>query len=220
MDDGLGCSSSPEKAIQTLREARRLLATYNIRLHKIASNAREVLEAFPESEWAKESTQIRLDNTQIQRTLGVVWDINNDTFNFKTDVPSKPFTKRGVLATVNAIFDPIGPASPVVLGGKLIQRRIISPKLNDGPSDGSLGWDDPLPEELEKAWSAWKTSLDRLGLLAIPRSFRLADFGEVSRVECHVFSDACKDAIGHVGYLEALARTVLCTCPSCLAIQR
>ena len=52
VDDGLSSTDSVGKAVKTLRDARALLGSYNVRLHKIMSNSAEVLHSFPESERA------------------------------------------------------------------------------------------------------------------------------------------------------------------------
>ena len=127
VDDGLGSSDSPEEAVQILQETRKALAKFNIRLHKITSSSWDVIKAFPESERADDSHQICFSEVSVQRALGVAWDVKNDCFIIKVSVQDKPFTKRGVLSTINSVFDPLGVAGPVVLGGRLIQRAVIPP---------------------------------------------------------------------------------------------
>ena len=45
------------------------------------------------------------DDLPIQRSLGVTWNIESDCFTFQVNRDSKPFTKRGVLSTINGLFD-------------------------------------------------------------------------------------------------------------------
>ena len=52
VDDGMNSDCDIKTAVDTLTNARELLSGYNLRLHKIMSNKREVLEAFPASEVA------------------------------------------------------------------------------------------------------------------------------------------------------------------------
>ena len=62
-------------------------------------------------------------------------------------MPDKPFTRRGVLSTVNSIYDPLGLAVPVLLEGRLLLQKLIiigKSKNNEKP----LGWDVPLPDAL------------------------------------------------------------------------
>ena len=46
VDDGLDSATSSKETIRTLTEARSILASFNIRLHKNVSNCREVLDDF------------------------------------------------------------------------------------------------------------------------------------------------------------------------------
>ncbi|KAF2353292.1 Retrotransposon Pao, partial [Trinorchestia longiramus] len=125
VDDGLGSAETPEQAIQILTGARSILERYKIRLHKIVSSSDEVMRAFPPSELAEDTEIVDLDRAPLHRTLGVFWDIKRDLLIFKPNLEEKPFTRQGVLSFVNAIFDPLGITCPVVLRGKLIQRKVM-----------------------------------------------------------------------------------------------
>ena len=62
----------------------------------------------------------------VQRALGVVWDTKTDTFSPSIITEVRPFTKHGILATVNTLgYDPAGLISPVTLLVKLFQREIL-----------------------------------------------------------------------------------------------
>ena len=205
VDDALGCSQSAEAAIQILKDARGLLSSFNIRLHKINSNSSEVLAAFPPSERCEDVKIIDFDNVYIQRTLGLSWDVKSDNFVLTVNLPEKPFTKRGILSVVNSLFDPLGFAAPIALGGRLIQRTFLPPKRNlkDNLHLETYDWDDPLPKELLPIWEAWKNSLIDAQCLKVPRSFVPYNFGSVCNNHLHVFSDASKDAIGYVIYVKS-----------------
>ena len=116
-------------------------------MHKICSNRREVLISFPESEVENFPTNKDFDSENLfPRTLDVSWNNEQDYFMIKTCLPDRPFTKRGVVSTVNSVFDPLGFVSPVVLGGRLVQRAIMPPRAA-GAETQSYDWDDPLPSE-------------------------------------------------------------------------
>lgn len=55
------------------------------------------------------------DDLPIQRSLGMSWNIESDCFTFQVNRDFKPFTKRGVLSTINGLFDPVGFSAPVAL---------------------------------------------------------------------------------------------------------
>lgn len=95
-----------------------------------------------------------------QISLGLCWDINTDTFTFKAAVSDKRFTRRGVLSTVNSLFDPLGFVVPVTIQGRALLRE-LSAKVQD--------WDSELPEDKKGSWETWKKSLQDLSCLHIPR---------------------------------------------------
>ena len=129
VDDGLMSVDTIDDAVRILRETRIVLEKFKIRLHKITCNEQEVLDYFPPSELSEPKAYIAADKIT-QQTLGLTWDINNDVFVIKTEVPCKSFTKRGILATINSVFDPLGFAAPIILAGRLIQRKMITAKHN------------------------------------------------------------------------------------------
>jgi len=204
VDDGCGSASTAQEAIDILKETRAALGSFNIRLHKISSSSPEVLRAFPPSELNESLSSKTFNHLDAQRTLGVEWNPSSDSFVVRTNVPSKPYTKRGTLATTNSLFDPIGFVSPVVLSLRLLQRFFIPPKNGDS-NVVQLGWDDPLPEEHRNLWDGWIQSLRSFdGKVEIPRSLYPADFGSIVDQTLHVFCDASESGIGCVLYLRSV----------------
>ena len=82
-----------------------MLNTANMRLHKIASNSIEVMEAFLVEERGKgvRNLDLRRESLPAQHLLGVFWDLKNDSFTFQVTLPDKPFARRSVLSIVNSI---------------------------------------------------------------------------------------------------------------------
>lgn len=164
VDDGLKSLPTVEAAVSLLKRTQTILAKSNVRLHKIASNKREVMEAFPSQDYASDLKDLDLekDNLPIQRSLGLNWDLKKDCFVFTVPDEVKPFTRRGVLSTINSLFDPLGIAAPVTIQGKFILRDLTL---------GSIDWDSPLPQTMEETWVAWRNSLQELRHLQIPRTY-------------------------------------------------
>ena len=98
------------------------------------------IKAFPKEDHAKEIKDLDLNGERphTQRSLGLTWDIVTDTFNFQVSDNDKPNTRRGVLSTVNSLYDPLGFAAPVITHGRLLLREL---------SVDSIEWDSPLPED-------------------------------------------------------------------------
>ncbi|KAL3967947.1 NLR family CARD domain-containing protein 3 [Sarotherodon galilaeus] len=195
VDDALMSRPTASEAIDLMKRAQEMLATSNLRLHKIASNSSEVLDAFSPDDRAKGLKELNLetDVTPTQRSLGLIWDLKKDTFTFRVAESVKPFTKRGVLATINGLFDPLGFASPVTIQGKMLLREL---------SSKALDWDTPLPREREAEWDTWKESLVDLKNVHIPRTYASATMSTAIRKELHIFSDASTKAIAAVAFLK------------------
>lgn len=149
VDDGLASLPTAQQAIALVTATQAMLCTANLRLHKIVSNSIEVMEAFPVEDRGKGVRDLDLyrDSLPVQRSLGVFWDLKNDSFTFQVTPPDKLFMRRGVLSIINSIYDPLGLVVPVLLEGRLLLQKLVimgKSKNNDKP----LGWDDPLPDAL------------------------------------------------------------------------
>ncbi|KAL4009495.1 hypothetical protein ACER0C_003347 [Sarotherodon galilaeus] len=157
VDDGLISVPSPAKAIDLLQRTQASLAESNLRLHKFVSNSQA---------------------TQSQRSLGLIWEITRDTFTYSVATSNKPFTRRGVLSSVNSVFDPLGLLAPVTIGPT--QRAYFGMfRLGRTPSRGQtkqMGNMEKFPSGSSQA----------------------------ERKELCLFSDASTKAIGAVAYLKAI----------------
>ncbi|XP_048586639.1 uncharacterized protein LOC125568412 [Nematostella vectensis] len=206
VDDGLVSVSTPKEAVQLVTNTQAALATRNLRLHKVVSNSVEVVQSFPAEDRAKNLKDLDLshDDLPAQRSLGVYWELQSDSFAYRVSPPDKPFTRRGVLSVVNSVYDPLGHAAPVMLQGKKILQRLIA--MGKKPEDNSdpPGWDDPLPPVMKDKWTQWRESLTSLQGVNVPRCYHPKGFGEVVKSELHVFSDASQDAIGIAVYLRLI----------------
>ncbi|XP_061170901.1 uncharacterized protein LOC133180376 [Saccostrea echinata] len=123
------------------RTQKALMEGGHLRLHKFASNSKSVLQQFDSEDLAKDLKHLDFgcDTLPVQRSLGVSWDVETDSIIFQVSGNLKPFTRRGVLSTINSLFDPIGFTAPVTLQGKLLLREIMS-------TVKQVGWDEPLQQ--------------------------------------------------------------------------
>lgn len=199
VDDGLTSCPTPEEAIHILKDTQSALKEFgNLRLHKFASNSPEVMSAFPSEDLATNLKDLDLHGEEkpLQRSLGLSWDVNNDVFLFQLSTDNKPVTRRGLLSTVNGIFDPLGFLAPVTIYGKLLLRKLVAQTQN---------WDEPLSDDLASLWNSWKCSLNVLQDLRIQRTY-VTDLSRAVTKELHVFSDASEKAIAAVTYLRTTDR--------------
>ena len=206
VDDGLASLPTAGHAIELVKGAQATLATARLRLHKVVSNSVAVMEAFPTEDRGKDvrDLDLRSDSLPAQRSLGVFWDLETDTFTFEVSLPEKPFTRRGVLSIVNSVYDPLGFVVPVMLEGRKILQQLVLMGERRAENKTPLAWDDPLPTVMMNRWTRWRDSLVELQHLSVPRCYHPKEFGTVTRAELHAFSDASQDAIGVAVYLRQL----------------
>ena len=194
VDDALTSLPTSHEAVDLLKRTQTDLQTANLKLHKVVSNSHEVLTEFPSEQRAKSLKDLDLTSSElpVQRTLGLHWNLSEDAFYFDVSEEQKPYTKRGVLSTINSLFDPIGFLSPITIEGKLILRDVMSEVYD---------WDDPLPRTKYEDWSIWRDSLPHLRQVHIPRCYSPKSLCDSVRIELHTFSDASETAIAAASYL-------------------
>ncbi|KAK7877393.1 hypothetical protein WMY93_031909, partial [Mugilogobius chulae] len=199
VDDGLKSVSTESGAIKLLKDTQELLATSNLRLHKIASNSPNVMKAFPNEDLASglKDIDFNTDFPPMQRSLGVSWNIEKDTFTFSVSQADKPYTKRGVLSTINSLFDPLGFAVPVSIQGRALLRELTKE---------TCGWDETLPEAMFKEWQDWKNALRQLEQIHIPRPYLSFSVANAKHKEICIFCDASTHAIAAVACLRAISK--------------
>lgn len=139
--------------------------------------------------------------TLIQRSIGLCWEVTIDTFTFQTSSGNKPYTRRGVLSTVNGLYDPIGFAAPVTIQGRLLLREL---------SKGVDDWDTPLPAERCREWESLRDSLNDLQQLHIRQTYSSESLSKAKRTELCLFCDASTKAVAAVVYLRTIYENEKC----------
>ncbi|XP_052233135.1 uncharacterized protein LOC127845995 [Dreissena polymorpha] len=93
-DDALTSHLKEEEAIDLIKRTQETLSRSSIRLYKIASNSRVVISSFPVEDLAIDMTSfdISTDEMPDQASLGLKWNTNADTFEFKINIAERPFT--------------------------------------------------------------------------------------------------------------------------------
>ena len=189
------CSTPSEsKAVELVKGLTETCSKGGFHLTKWVSNKREVLECIPEEEWGKnlKSSRIDVENTPVERALGMMWSIEDDEFGYKIKMKERPPTRRGILSTVNSVFDPLGCVSPVVLTAKQLLQATCRMQL---------GWDEKIPTELGRKWQNWQLELPRLAEFKMMRCLKPAGFEEPKSVTLHHFADASELGYGTISYL-------------------
>ena len=193
VDDGLTSCNSSDEAIKLLDDTKTICSKGKLKLHKLLSNHQDVLQEFPEVDWAVSGIHIGQDK-HIERALGLKWDIEGDIFIFNFNTKETPLTRRGILSKLASIFDPLGFIAPIILVGRQIMQLMAS----------DIGWDDDLPPSIAKKWTKWTSQLEDLENVSINRCVRPAGFSEQVRSELHIFGDASKIGYGACCYIRLI----------------
>ena len=88
VDDGLKSVSSVKEAIDLIESTKTLCMKGGFKLHKFISYRREVMEAIPVEQLAKEIKEVDMtkDLLPIERALGVQWFIASDESHFRAEL--------------------------------------------------------------------------------------------------------------------------------------
>ena len=131
VDDLISGGPTTEKAADLKRDAVEIFEEAQFHLHKWHSNATELESDLNDGELTFAKHQLNADHTDNQcKLLGMKWNKRKDVL--QVDLPTVPavLTKRGVLAYLAKVYDPLGVISPMLLEGKLIFREICKPRLD------------------------------------------------------------------------------------------
>ena len=126
VDDGLTSVPTVPEAIKLIEDSQALCTSAKLRLHKFASNRKDVLEALSKDDRAKDlkDLDLRHDTLPIQRSFGTFWCKESDTLGFRIELKDKSLLRRGIFSTISSVYDPLGIVSPVILCGKLILQDL------------------------------------------------------------------------------------------------
>lgn len=116
VDDGLKSVATTSEAMKLVQKSKEMCKKGGLRLHKFLSNSKDVLESIPPTERAKalENVDHLHDKLPIEKTLGIQWCVESDSFQFSIVLNDRPLTRRGVLSTLSSVYDPLGLISPFV----------------------------------------------------------------------------------------------------------
>lgn len=157
------------------------------------------MKNLPSEDLAKDLKEINLNSESlpVQRSLGLYWDLETDSFIFRVSLKDTPFTRRGLLSTVSSLYDPLGFIAPVTIQGKIILRNLVSETTD---------CDEILSNDFREQWEKWKDSLKACEDLMISRTLVPASLQHAARVKLHTFSDASELAIAAVSYVRVVSK--------------
>ena len=157
-------SPTADEGIRLMKGLQTLFAKAGFHLTKWLSNSQEINNSVPEKERSKSLQVSSLSDELREQVLGVNWNVQSDRFKFNISIPIKPQTQRGILSTMNSLFEPLGFVNRVVLEARMIYCVLCQQELE---------WDEPILDPELKRLEKWLSSLVQLRDVNIPRCFGL-----------------------------------------------
>ena len=192
VDDLISGSITVHKAREVKDKATVVFRDACFTLHKWHSNAPELEADQSSAEDAEEATyakqQLGAPRGNMSRILGLPWNKKRDTVSVEVPTEQARLTKRGILAKLAKIYDPLGLISPETLRGKLIYRAVC---------DSKRAWDAELSRDMTKAWVKWESGLSQS--FEVPRSLAVHR-EEIEGIELHSFGDASANGVAACVY--------------------
>ncbi|XP_053685891.1 uncharacterized protein LOC128735430 [Sabethes cyaneus] len=200
MDDVITGADDPITATELRIQLQEMLRSGGFWLRKFASNCETVLAGLPEEELAIQADDgINLDPDPMVKTLGLVWIPKTDVLRFRFRIPALSsdvsLSKRKVLSIIATLFDPLGLIGAVITRAKIFMQLLWRLEDQEG---NKLGWDCPLPTEVEDEWRVFHEQIPLLNNLRIERYVMICS---TVCVQIHMFSDASERAFGACAYM-------------------
>ena len=197
VDDMCKSNRNTQSAIAMIKNVQNLCSSGGFNLTKLISSSREVLESIPDEKRAKnlQNRDISKMNLPVERALGVIWDVENDTLGFRIQLSNKPLSRRVILSDISSAYDPDGRGSAFFLRGKKILQEITAEKKN---------WDEPVSEYHTLEWNKWRNEIVGLQSLKGSRCYAPGDFGQIVSQSIHCFSDASSVGYGVALYIRSV----------------
>ena len=186
--DNLAYSCNEENDLfKALKISKETFASYGFQLQQFATNSNEL------------HNKLELDSDSLeQKLLGVLWNTQNDSFKSKPlHLNIEANTKRTVLQTLNSNFYPLGTCIPLLNRAKTF--------LHELQLDKRLEWDSVLDIARLKQWHNIAKQVNNSPVVEIPRFLGKRN----DKYTLHVFSDASKELLGCVLYLQSSSRNDL-----------
>lgn len=186
-DNFWGGANSREVAMQKIAEIDELLKRGGFILRKWATNDPEILHTIKGEEEHLKIVNFDTNDAEI-KTLGIQWNPVNDEFTYKINQPTiRKWTKRVILSEIASIFDPEGWLTPLLVECKLLMQEIWR---------AGTGWDEKVPDNIEKQWEKIRDEIPLLETVKIPRWIGTSN----DHLELIGFCDASNKAIGTAVY--------------------
>lgn len=189
VDDLITGSTTVPKAQELKAKTTSVFRDACITLHKWHSNEKDLETEQPKEEettYAKQ--QLGTPGGQDCSLLGLNWCKRDDTLSVPMPETETVLTKRGILATLAKVYDPLGFISPWTLQGKLVYRAVCDTKST---------WDAPLSTNHIRLWNQWNNQMPEQ--VSLPRSL-VTHREDIEDIELHSFGDASGNGVAACTY--------------------
>ncbi|CAB0037513.1 unnamed protein product [Trichogramma brassicae] len=147
-------------ARELLDELIQLMKAGGLTLRKWVANDPRLLEELEADDCLRPAWVLFTDEDPVKE-LGVAWNPQRGTLSLRYSTSNRePRSKREVLAALARIYDPCGWVAPATLLAKMLVQDLWRAHLD---------WDDELPDNAIREWTAIRQGLDRLPEVSIPR---------------------------------------------------
>ena len=188
VDDLISGSTTVCKTRELKDKTKEIFQDACFNLHKWHSNVPE-LESEQSPKEEGEPTYAKQQLGVLQGSmLGLPWNKEQDSLSITVPPEKATLTKRGILAKLAKIYDPLGLVSPETLSGKLVYRAVC---------DAKGAWDAHLSRDLAKLWVKWESRQPER--FAVPRSL-VFHREEIQQIDLHSFGDACANGVAACVY--------------------
>ncbi|XP_063379405.1 uncharacterized protein LOC134666184 [Cydia fagiglandana] len=179
VDNLLTGTESVDEALDLYKEAKDKFSEISMNLREWSSNSKDFLNQIQDV--APETTV---------KTLGLNWDLKEDSLQLRAKVnKNNEITKRGILKTIAAIYDPCGFSVPIVLPAKLLLQQLWKEKVK---------WDSSLSNETKQKWMSILEDLKEIESIRLPRNMTVPNR---HKAQLHCFTDSSTVAYAAVVYL-------------------
>ncbi|XP_058817676.1 uncharacterized protein LOC131680985 [Topomyia yanbarensis] len=199
VDDMLMSVETEEEAVKLASEIRSIHSQGGFEIRNWLSNSRSVIDNLHEVSTTEKNMSLCAEMTT-EKVLGMWWDTTTDTFTFKLSPKHdeqllsgiRMPTKREVLRTLMAIYDPMGFICNFLIYLKILMQEIWR---------SGCGWDDEINGKLAEKWQTWIEALPNVHQVKIPRCYRIITSAKpANNVELHIFCDASENGMAAVAY--------------------
>ncbi|XP_036340310.1 uncharacterized protein LOC118749613 [Rhagoletis pomonella] len=196
VDDYVDSFNAETQAVQIAQQVRDIHKDAGFNLRKFTSNSTKVAEALGGVK--KALPILSKEGAESEKVLGMLWQPPDDNFAYRLEfyrvdssvIEGKRIpTKRELLSIVMSIFDPLGFLSHFTISAKLVLRELWK---------RSIGWDEPVLNEVNAMWSVFRKQLLTVVECRVPRHY--FQMGPSRKLQLHVFVDSSENAFSAAAY--------------------